>query len=89
MYIFVSEGWADNPKREEDYKKPEMTDFQWYPINALPYSEMSAGDTLWLPQVLEGLYVTGFVYFGDTIDEVLDKYLVFSEHPAELPPLHL
>jgi 8-oxo-dGTP diphosphatase len=37
----------------------------WTPLSAIPYEEMWADDTLWLPEVLAGGKVQGFFHFED------------------------
>ncbi|WP_281646588.1 8-oxo-dGTP diphosphatase [Parendozoicomonas sp. Alg238-R29] len=45
----------------------------WFPVDAIPYSEMWADDEIWLPLVLEGKKIHGRYIFDD--DTMLDYSL--------------
>jgi 8-oxo-dGTP diphosphatase len=45
---------------------------QWFDISQIPYDHMWKADRAWLPQVLKGKLVIGYVSFGDDNDSVWD-----------------
>jgi ADP-ribose pyrophosphatase YjhB (NUDIX family) len=48
MHTFLVTDWQGEPVETEEMKP------QWFPINAVPYSEMWASDKEWLPSILMG-----------------------------------
>ncbi|HJO02999.1 MAG TPA: NUDIX domain-containing protein [Acidobacteriota bacterium] len=60
--VFRGEHYAGEP-RETDEATP-----LWFPLDAIPYTEMWADDILWLPLLLQGKRFTGrFVFSGDAL----------------------
>jgi 8-oxo-dGTP diphosphatase len=45
----------------------------WFPLDNIPYHEMWADDSLWIPHMLKGTYFVGRSIFDD--DEMLDYQL--------------
>jgi hypothetical protein len=80
VWMFVARAWAGEPAPIE-----KMTDFKWFSINNLPFSEMSQGDREWLPELLvHGRYVKGWMRFGKTVDVVVDRSLEFASKPYRI-----
>ncbi len=71
--VFLAEGWTGmlTPCDEADPF--------WQPAGSLPWNQMWADDSLWLPPVLQNLWVTGrFVFDGEDMREA---NLGVSERP--------
>ena len=50
----------------------EMADPTWFPILNLPLDEMKPGDELFVPQVLLGTPIKGFIHFSDDSKQVIE-----------------
>lgn len=62
VHVFVASD-CDGEPRETEEARP-----CWTPVDRIPYAEMWADDSLWLPMVLEARSVSGrFVFDGDTM----------------------
>lgn len=55
-------------QKKEDIGSPvsteEMGSPTWFPIHSLPVHEMKSGDELFVPQILQGTLVKGWLWFG-------------------------
>lgn len=49
----------------------EMIDPKWYPIEKLPLDEFKSGDELFVPRILHGEKVSGWIWFSDNATETL------------------
>ena len=58
----------------EPIETDEATPF-WRSMDDIPYGEMWADDRHWLPQLLEGEFITGYFKFDDEV--MLTKYVQF------------
>ena len=57
--LFRTQEYAGKPK-ETDEMRP-----QWFPLDAVPFSEMWLDDPHWLPRFLQGKDITGRFVFHD------------------------
>lgn len=60
MHIYTLEVWVGELKETE-----AMGPVRWFGKDLLPYSEMLPGTELWLPYVLGGEEIKGFLYYKD------------------------
>lgn len=65
VHVFRGLEWRGEPIETEEMRPV------WFPINAIPYSEMWPDDILWLPTFLEGKKFRTKFLFGDD-DAVLE-----------------
>lgn len=64
VQLYVIREWQGEP-RETTEMKPV-----WFAVADIPYAEMWADDSYWLPAVLKGKKVSGEVVFGEDNEEV-------------------
>ena len=69
--LFRTQEYAGKPK-ETDEMRP-----QWFPLDAVPFSEMWLDDPHWLPRFLQGKDITGRFVFHD--DDTLVSYDVAEQ----------
>lgn len=67
-HIFIVRDWTGEPVETDEMGAPE-----WYPIDSLPEEKMWIGDRLWLPRVLRGETLSGFVDYNADGKEVLNS----------------
>ena len=77
VYIFTAVDFEGTPT-----ETGEATPF-WFPLNQIPYHEMWADDSLWIPHMLKGTYFVGRSIFDD--DEMLDYQLELGHTESETP----
>lgn len=56
VHIFRTEVWVGEPAESEEMKP------QWWPVSAIPYSEMWSGDDVWTPYVVSSTPFLGEVW---------------------------
>ena len=49
----------------------QMADPTWFPVDNLPHAEMKPGDELFVPQIIAGTLIKGWVHFSDDAKTVL------------------
>ncbi|WP_371375923.1 8-oxo-dGTP diphosphatase [Sporomusa aerivorans] len=64
VHLYIVRSWKGQPK-ETPEMKPE-----WFAVTEIPYKEMWADDSYWLPAVLKGKRVKGEVVFSADNEEV-------------------
>lgn len=65
--VYICRTWKGEPIETEEMRP------QWFATNALPFSEMWAADTDWLPKVLKGEKVEADIYFnkeGNVVEKI-------------------
>ncbi|MDF2570868.1 MAG: mutt: mutator mutT protein [Sporomusa sp.] len=72
VHIYVVNHWQGEP-RETSEMKPS-----WFDVVDIPYKEMWADDSYWLPAVLKGKRVSGKVFFSDD-NEGVDGITIRTE----------
>jgi ADP-ribose pyrophosphatase YjhB (NUDIX family) len=74
-YVFTTHHWEGQPIETEEMRP------QWYPTSELPFAEMWAGDTKWVPLILEGKKIKAKVKFntdGSMVKEFSYKEAKFN-----------
>lgn len=59
VHVYTTDSWSGEIVETEEMK-PE-----WFSVTSIPYDRMWPDDVLWLPQVLQGAFVTGEFLFGE------------------------
>ena len=59
MYLFTADAW-DGELVESDEMEPH-----WFPADQIPYTEMFADDTYWLPHLLNEEKFNAYFEFGE------------------------
>lgn len=77
VHVFVATAWEGTPVETEEMAP------QWFPLATIPYREMWADDSHWLPLLLAGKHFIGKFLFQDT--EKLVRADVNSVAPATIP----
>jgi len=72
VQLYVIQDWQGQP-RETTEMKP-----MWFAVAEIPYDEMWADDSYWLPAVLKGKKVYGEVYFAEN-NETVDAITIRAE----------
>ncbi len=72
-HVFLLRAWENEPVETEEMKP------QWYPVAKLPFQDMWAADSKWIPLVLAGEKIEANVYFN-TDGSVVNE---FSYKPAD------
>lgn len=65
-HIFTTTKWQGEPIETEEMRP------QWYKTSELPFGEMWAADTMWLPLILQGEKIEAEVIFDETGSTVKD-----------------
>jgi len=68
VWIFTTTKWRGEPTESEEMAP------QWFDRNDIPYAEMWSDDEVWMPKILEGLFLSGSFMF-DERGEILDYYM--------------
>jgi len=64
VHVFMAASYSGHPSETEEAIP------LWYPLREIPYREMWADDSVWLPPVLAGASVKGrFLFDSDTLLE--------------------
>lgn len=61
VHVFETWEFQGEPRASEEMDEPT-----WWHTNNLPFGEMWAGDTLWMPRVLAGECLTGEISYVET-----------------------
>ncbi len=70
VHVFLSGDFTGEP-RETDEMRPK-----WFEIKDVPYDDMWTGDRYWLPQILAGKKIRGWVLYDNKESKnILDKDL--------------
>lgn len=64
VQLYVIRSWQGEPQETAEMKPV------WFNVDDIPYDEMWADDSYWLPAVLKGKKVFGEVVFGENNEEV-------------------
>ncbi len=67
-HVFIVREWCGEPIETDEMGEPE-----WHPIDSLPKDRMWLGDRLWLPRILEGETLSGFVDYTQDGKEILNS----------------
>lgn len=51
----------------------EMANPTWFPVDNLPWSEMKVGDELFVPHILAGTPVKGWIHFSTDSKEIIES----------------
>ncbi|RLN93902.1 hypothetical protein BBJ28_00014098 [Nothophytophthora sp. Chile5] len=73
VHVFLTYDFVGEPSESEEMKP------QWYDADDIPFDQMWADDSLWLPHVLDGKSVSGHFHFAKDEDTLL-------EHTFEVSP---
>jgi len=57
-YVYLIDSWRGKPVETEEMRPA------WYPISKIPYEEMWAADTKWIPLVLAGEEIEADINFN-------------------------
>lgn len=71
VHVYICNEWSDDPV-ETDEMSPS-----WFNISDIPYDEMWQDDSIWLPKVLAGNYVSASFQFDE--DQELKDYDIVSK----------
>ncbi|WP_425059496.1 hypothetical protein SCACP_00880 [Sporomusa carbonis] len=66
VHIYIVRSWQGEP-RETPEMKPA-----WFDVTDIPYRDMWADDSYWLPAVLKGKTVSGKVIFAENNEDIED-----------------
>jgi 8-oxo-dGTP diphosphatase len=72
VQLYIIEEWQGQPQETAEMKPV------WFAVADIPYDEMWADDSYWLPAVLKGKKVSGEVYFADD-NETVDAITIRTE----------
>lgn len=72
VQLYLIEEWQGQPQETAEMKP------LWFEVTDIPYDEMWADDSYWLPAVLKGKKVSGEVYFADD-NETVDAITIRTE----------
>lgn len=72
MHVFLTQQFSGEPSESEEMKP------QWYEATQIPFKNMWADDSFWLPHVLSGNSVQGHFRFAADEDTLLDHELEVS-----------
>lgn len=72
VHIYVLTDWQGEPQETAEMKPV------WFDVAEIPYKEMWADDSYWLPAVLKGKQVNGRVFFSED-NEGVDGITIRSE----------
>lgn len=64
VQLYIIRKWQGQPAETSEMKPV------WFAVGDIPYNEMWADDSYWLPAVLKGKKVSGEVYFSEDNEEV-------------------
>ncbi|CVK19095.1 MULTISPECIES: 8-oxo-dGTP diphosphatase [Sporomusa] len=64
VYVYIVRNWQGEPEETTEMKPV------WFDVPDIPYKEMWADDSYWLPAVLKGKKVTGSVVFSEDQEAV-------------------
>lgn len=67
-HVFLVHKWIGEPIETDEMGKPE-----WYPADTIPEDKMWIGDRLWLPRILKGETLSGFVDYSSDGQIVLNS----------------
>lgn len=65
VHAFIATRWHGDPVETEEMRPA------WFPRRNLPFANMWSGDDLWIPDALNGHFITGTMFFND--DETIDR----------------
>ncbi len=65
-HVFFVDAWSGEPQETEEMRP------QWFQVSRLPYGEMWIADREWLPMILSGKKMRGFVCFSSDGSEILN-----------------
>lgn len=74
-YVYMTNAWKNVPIETEEMRP------QWYPISNLPFEEMWAADSKWIPLILNGEKIEAEVNFnadGTMVKEFSYKPIEFN-----------
>lgn len=69
-YVYFVEEYLGNPLESE-----EMIPM-WFDFAEIPYDQMWKGDKMWLPQLLQGQPLVGYVSFAEDNENIVDIKLI-------------
>jgi ADP-ribose pyrophosphatase YjhB (NUDIX family) len=69
--IFVKKAEIGTPEGTDEMANPT-----WFPLIRLPLEEMKSGDELFVPQILLGTPVKGYIHFSSDSKEVLAASII-------------
>lgn len=72
VHVYFVSDWEGDPKESEEMR-PE-----WFKIEDIPYQNMWPDDKFWLPEVLNGKFVTGTFTFAEDGSIASQKYTAIS-----------
>lgn len=72
-HAYVAYEWEGEPQESEEMRP------QWFPLDAMPLTDMWVSDVAWLPGALSGEHVRGVVNFNEDGSSVIDMQF----EPAE------
>jgi len=77
-YVFLGTGYSGIPAETEE------ADPFWCPLEEIPYDKMWADDKIWLPEMLNGGFISGrFIFDGDTmLDSKVETEILRPERKA-------
>jgi len=66
VHIYIVRAWQGAPAETSEMRPA------WFDVADIPYAEMWADDTYWLPAVLKGKKISGNVVFADNNEDIDD-----------------
>jgi ADP-ribose pyrophosphatase YjhB (NUDIX family) len=65
-FVYLVREWSGTPVATDEMGEPA-----WYPIDTLPIEQMWEGDRLWLPNLLTGEILDGWIDYEKVTKEIL------------------
>lgn len=80
LHMAIARMWHGDPSLVSD----EFTELAWFPVTALPFSQMIAGDKYWVHRFLSGEYVAGSICHTDKASTAVHRHdISFSPVPFQ------
>ncbi len=70
-FIFFVSEWQGDPAESDEMGPPE-----WYPVDSLPEDKMWMGDRVWLPRLLRGETLNGWINYSADGGAVLEHEFI-------------
>lgn len=75
VHVYLVNELTGESRSSEEMREPESG--WWFAFDALPFEQMLAADSRWLPQVLSGERLQGSVYQNDDATELVRELKFF------------
>lgn len=70
-HFFIAYEWDElHPEAKKKVVTGEMIDPKWHPFDLIPYHDMMPGDKEFLPRILAGEHLYGFIHHDDKLTRV-------------------